>query len=261
MIPKKIHYCWLSNDKFPPLIERCISSWKEKLTDYEFILWDTNRFDLNTNVWVKQAFEAKKYAFAADYIRLYALYHYGGIYLDSDIEVIKKFDDLLHLPYFIGTEGESVVEAGVFGAEKGCAWISDCLPYYDGRHFIKEDGNLDTLPLPQIMMSQISKDMQINEANKNEILHLSGNEYLKNLYMFPKSFFCAKNHGTGEIEQTIDTYCIHHFAMSWVPKGRILLPRIKRFMMKVFGVRNINGFIGFLKLKEIRRRLFPKKYA
>ena len=89
MIPKIIHYCWLSRDEFPPLIKTCIDTWKEQLPDYEFILWDTNRFKLESNIWVQQAFDTKKYAFAADYIRLYAIYNFGGIYLDTDIEVLK----------------------------------------------------------------------------------------------------------------------------------------------------------------------------
>ena len=100
MISKVIHLCWLSGDPYPEKIKKCIDSWKRVLSDYEIILWDTKRFDLDSSIWVKQAFEAKKYAFAADYIRFYALYHYGGIYMDSDVEVLKSFDDLLHLPYF-----------------------------------------------------------------------------------------------------------------------------------------------------------------
>lgn len=86
MIPKKIHFCWLSGDEFPPLIQYCIDTWEKVLPDYEIILWDTKRFDINSIAWVKEAFEAKKYAFAADYIRLYAVYTEGGIYLDSDVE-------------------------------------------------------------------------------------------------------------------------------------------------------------------------------
>lgn len=101
MIPKKIHYCWLSNDPYPEKIEKCINSWKEKLPDYEIIKWDLNRFPLEKSLWVKQAYEARKYAFAADYIRLYALATEGGIYLDSDVEVLKSFDDLLDFPYFV----------------------------------------------------------------------------------------------------------------------------------------------------------------
>ena len=103
-MPKIIHYCWLSGEPYPELVQRCMQSWKEKLPDYEFMLWDMNRFDIHSVPWVEQACAAKKWAFAADYIRLYALYNYGGIYLDSDVEVLKSFDDLLELPYFFGRE-------------------------------------------------------------------------------------------------------------------------------------------------------------
>ena len=92
MIPKRIHLCWLSGDPYPAKIGKCLASWKKHLPDYEVVLWDTKRFDLESSPWVKQAFEAKKYAFAADYIRFYALYNYGGIYLDSDVEVLRSFD-------------------------------------------------------------------------------------------------------------------------------------------------------------------------
>ena len=97
MIPKIIHYCWLSDDKFPTQIQKCIDTWKVILPDYEFKLWDTTTLNLEDYIWIKQAFETKKYAFAADYIRLYAVYHYGGIYLDTDVEVLKSFNNLLHL--------------------------------------------------------------------------------------------------------------------------------------------------------------------
>ena len=95
MIPRKIHFCWLSNDDFPPLIQHCLNTWKDVLPEYEIILWDTKRFNVNSISWVKEAYDAKKYAFAADYIRLYAVYTEGGVYLDSDVEVIKSFNDLL----------------------------------------------------------------------------------------------------------------------------------------------------------------------
>ena len=148
MIPKIIHYCWLSNDPFPADIQACIDTWKVHLPDYEIWLWDTKRFDINYTIWTRQAFDAKKYAFAADYIRLYALYTYGGIYLDSDVIVYKSFDDLLHLPYFIGHDQIQGFEAAVMGAEKGCQWIKDILDTYIDKSFIREDGEYDTLPLP-----------------------------------------------------------------------------------------------------------------
>ena len=106
MIPKIIHFCWLSDDPYPQEIQRCLDSWKEILPDYEIWKWDRKRFDINSVPWTKEAFESKKYAFAADYIRLYALYNYGGIYLDSDVLMYKSFNPLLNLPYFIGSGAE-----------------------------------------------------------------------------------------------------------------------------------------------------------
>jgi len=254
MIPKIIHYCWLSGDEFPDLIKKCIQTWKDKLPDYEFMLWDTNRFPLEDNIWVKQAFESKKYAFAADYIRLHAVNTYGGIYLDTDIEVIKSFNPLLHLPYFIGSEGQSIIEAGVFGAEKNAPWIKNCLSYYDNKSFIMEDGTFDTLTLPRIMMKKIQEQHHIIEMENPVISELSFKNDSKSLYMFPKDFFCAKNHGTGIIEKTDRTFSIHHFAMSWLPKKTTFLPNIKRKLMGIFGVNTITKLINVLGLKKFKKK-------
>jgi len=250
MIPKKIHYCWLSGDEFPPLIQKCIATWKDKLPDYEFILWDSNKFNLDSNKYTKQAFEEKKYAFAADYIRLFALYHHGGIYLDTDIEVLKSFDGLLHLPYFIGTEGNEIIEAGVFGAEKGTDWVDDCLRFYDNKPFDKNKVNT----LPRVMMKQIQEKKSIKELNNDilpkDVSYTNDNQ----LYMFPKDYFCAKNHSTGIIEKTNNTFCIHHFAMSWIPKEIIFLSNFKKYLMRVFGVKFITSVISMLHLYKVKEK-------
>ena len=160
MIQKIIHLCWLSGDAFPADIVKCLETWKKYLKDYEIWLWGKKpqdclglnviekHFDLDSTIWTKQAFEAKKYAFAADYIRLYALYNFGGIYLDADVLVYKSFDELLSLPYFIGCDQIRAFEAAVIGAEKECSWIKDIFDTYQGKHFIKEDGSLDIMELP-----------------------------------------------------------------------------------------------------------------
>lgn len=166
MIPKVVHYCWLSNDPYPENIAACIESWKKYLPDYEFVKWDFNRINKNDYKWVSQAFDCKKYAFAADYIRAYAIYNYGGIYLDSDVEVIKSFDDLLVHPYFMGCEfNKKSPEAAVIGAEKGHPFFKKLLQYYEGREFVKKDGTLDRRTLPSIFREIIDTDFcecQIN---------------------------------------------------------------------------------------------------
>lgn len=257
MIPKIIHYCWLSGDEYPLKIKNCIDTWKNKLPDYEFILWDTNKFDLNSNIWVKQAFENKKYAFAADYIRLYAVYTYGGIYLDTDVEVLKSFNDLIGRPYFIGTEGFEEIEAAVFGAEKNCTWLKVCLDYYQEKTFVNEDNSFNMITLPKIMKSQISKKRNFKIIKPNDITAKKQKEKILTLFMFPKDYFCAKNHGTGVIESTDNTYCIHHFAMSWLPKNQTLLANTKRRLMALLGVNIINNIINLLGLRKLKR-LFSK---
>lgn len=210
MIPKIIHYCWLSGDPIPEKLQYCMSSWKKYLPDYEFILWDLKRFDINQSIWVKQAFETKKYAFAADYIRLYAVYNYGGFYMDMDVEVIRNMDCLLESPYLLGLETKEGVEAGVFGAEPYNPYIKRCLDYYEERNFIQEDGRYDVLPLPAIMYRILKSNYLVEERKSLEVKVLSNT-----MQVFPYDYLTAKSYQTGKILITNNTYTIHHFAGSW----------------------------------------------
>lgn len=235
MIPKIIHLCWLSGDPYPPKIAKCIASWKKHLPDYEVMLWDTNRFDLESSIWVKQAFEKKKYAFAADYIRFYALYYYGGIYLDSDVEVLKSFDDLLDLPYFIGAEKAQTPEAAIIGAEKECDWIKQCLDYYENRRFIKEDGSLDIRKLPEIMVEQISKFKLVRVLSLNDSLNIRKLDMQNEVLEFNDAFFSPKVFDSREVEITPYTYAIHHYQNSWFsPKAKVYY-RSRAFFVKFLG--------------------------
>lgn len=244
MIPKIIHYCWLSNNPFPKDIEAYICDWKEKLPDYEFWLWNFERFPKENSQWVSEAFDAKKYAYAADYIRLYAVYNFGGIYMDTDVEVVKSFNNLLHLPYMFGTEGEGWIEAGVFGAQKGLPWMKDCLNYFN-KPFVKADGSFDMVTLPQVLNKIISNSREIVVSSEPEIIKNIHEDDSK-FYLFPKEYFCAKDMGTGVVTKTAKTYSVHHFAMSWIPKNEKFLPDLKRKLIKIFGVKFISRFISIL---------------
>lgn len=237
MIPKTIHYCWLSNDPIPSDLQGYMKTWKEKLPEYEFILWNFDRFDINSSLWVKQAFEAKKYAFAADYIRLFAVYNYGGIYMDMDIEVLRSFNDLLNSPLMLAYENDTKtgIEAGVFGAEKGNALIGECLSYYSNRQFIKENGSYDTLPLPQIMIKYVSKHPEITPLTK---------EYLT-----------CKSTIDGVITTTKNSYCIHNFAGSWVDAYYKILNEKLRNIYRRFGKNIISKIIAYLYAGMYRLRV------
>lgn len=216
MIPKIIHYCWLSGDSYSQEILACLDTWKEQLPDYEIWLWDTQRFDINSTIWTKQAFETRKYAFAADYIRLYALYNHGGIYLDSDVVVYKSFDDLLGLPYFIGHDQIRGFEAAVIGAEKGCEWIKDILDTYENKSFMKEDGSLETLPLP-CRFHHVLVDLGYSFSCLHEKSPYLFEE--KHLNVFDSDFFNSRN--AIEVRQTPKSYCAHNYAGSWQDKGSV----------------------------------------
>ena len=236
MIPKIIHLCWLSGDPYPTKIAKCLESWKTFLPDYEVVLWDTKRFDLNSSLWVKQACEKKKYAFAADYIRFYALYHMGGVYLDSDVEVIKPFDDLLDLPYFIGAEKAGTPEAAIIGAEKGCDWIKQCLDYYDNRSFVKTDGTLDIRKLPEIMDEQIGKLKPLRVLSIEESKNIRAFDFSREVLVFNDAYFSPKVFDSREVELTSYTYAVHHYQNSWFsPKAKAYY-RSRAFFVKLFGI-------------------------
>lgn len=223
MIPKIIHYCWLSGDEFPNRIKTCMESWKKIMPDYEFVLWDLNRFDISHSDYVKKAVESGMYAFASDYIRLYALFHYGGIYLDCDVETIKRFDDLLALPYFICKENsQQDIEAAVIGAEKGCEWIGVCLKYYDEKHFEKRINNHSTMVMPYVMAQAL-----LPYYHFQDICSISDFGFAKNaIYRFPPDYFSPKNYVSKRITLTRNTFCIHHFAGTWQPWWKRFLLRL-----------------------------------
>lgn len=232
MIPKIIHYCWLSNDSIPDDLNRYVAHWKEILPDYEFIKWDFNRFDKKSSLWVSEAFDKKKYAFACDYIRLYAVYNFGGIYLDMDIEVVKSFDMLLNQSEMFAYEGKRNcgIEAGCFGSEKNDLFIGQCLKYYENRHFIMENGDLDTLPLPKIMQKIYSE-----------------NHY--KFKMYTSDYFTAKSFNTGIVHRTQNTYAIHHFAGSWKNDAEKKRIEKRHYLTKKYGWLGRN-YAEFIEAKE-----------
>lgn len=216
MIPKIIHYCWLSNDPFPESIQKCIDSWGKYLPDYEVMLWNYKRFPRGKSEWVDQAFDHHKYAFAADYIRLYALYQYGGIYLDSDVEVLRPFEELLELPYFIGQEKTPFgIEAATLGFPPRSQFIKDLLDRYENRHFVKADGSFDEEPLPRIVRRYIA-----SHYNYHVIKSVSDFVYANDtVNVFTPEYFSPKHFASKEMEITPQTFSIHHYAGSWVTQS------------------------------------------
>ena len=237
MIPKKIHYCWFGRGPMPELALKCIDSWHLYMPDYEYKLWNEDNFNINSNQYVKEAYEARKYAFVTDYVRLYALYTEGGIYMDTDVEVLKPYDDLLSLPAFTGYEGSKTYPpvTGTMASEAGGEWVAEQLAAYENAHFLNPDGSMD-LTTNTIRISQIMQEGGFVQNGKKQVY--------KDLHIFPVDFFCPRQ-TTGEILITNNTYCDHHFMGTWDEKkkksliygflGQKNLTRIIKLKRKIFG--------------------------
>lgn len=181
MIPKIIHVTWFGDDPFPPLVIRCMDSWKKCLTDYEIMIWTKDNYDLTVNTWVKEAYAAKKYAFVSDFARFELLYRFGGIYLDSDVEVLKSFDSLLHHKAFAGFMSiPDIVEAEVIGSEKNHPFFKKAIDYYSNRSFILDDGEYDTKKLPEILYSLLNSEEAICERHEQDIC---------GVHLYPPGYF------------------------------------------------------------------------
>jgi len=227
MIPKIIHFCWLSSDPYPSKIKKCLDSWPALLSGYEIWLWDFNRLGAAANDWVHEAFDNRKYAFAADFIRAYALYHYGGIYLDSDVELIRNFDSFLHLPYFFCQEsGGWDIEAACMGAEKGHPLFKQLLGHYEGRHFVRPDGTLDTRPIPEILQKIIDGQYNVKHIETIDEFDFSRDT----LSILPSDYFSPIDTCTMELNTTPRTIAIHHFAASWCSPHKRFKKRIQRIL-------------------------------
>ncbi len=216
-IPKLIHYFWFSNEEKPPLIQKCINSWRTYLPDYKIIEWNMKNSKINYNKFVSEALEAKKWAFACDVLRWQVLYEYGGIYFDSDVEVIKPFDDLMHYDAFTGFENKSTLQTAVSGAKQGNIWIKRWLDYYNNKPFVLDDGSYNMTPNP-IYITQVLIDYGIK-------LEFGTINNIDNLVILPKEYFSPKDAGTRRLKITNNTYTIHHYSASWVDNTtKLLLP-------------------------------------
>lgn len=232
MIPKKIHYCWLSGDPLPRNIRKCIDTWRCIMPDYELKLWDTKAFDITSVPFVEEACRKRKWAFAADYIRMYALYTEGGIYLDSDVKVTKRFDDLLGFSFMssleyhptqadkdgawdmIDADGHRIkdgfvsgimIQAAVMGAEAGCPFVKDVLDWYGQQSFINPDGSLSIKVVSPMIYARIAE--KYGFVYKDVDQDLSGN-----IKIYASSMFAGNKH-----EVTPRTRAIHLCAHSWTP--------------------------------------------
>lgn len=208
-IPKKIHYCWFGGNPLPELAQKCIESWKKYCPDYEIIQWDESNFDLNCCDYVKEAYAAKKWAFVSDVARLYALVNYGGVYMDTDVEVVKPLDVFLDCDAFSGFENETSIPTGIMACRAHHPLFEELLRDYDNAHFLREDGTPDTTT-NVIRITDIC--LKYGLVRNNTLQTVGG------FTLYPKDYFCPKDSKTAKVMLTENSYTIHHFDGSWLPE-------------------------------------------
>lgn len=213
MIPKVIHYCWFGKNPLPDLAIKCIASWKKYLPDYEIKEWNEDNFDVNIIPYTAEAYKAKKYAFVSDYARFWILYNYGGIYFDTDVEVIRPMDDIIQKGAFMGCETNAdkntplTVAPGLgLGTQSGSRIYKKIIDEYSNLKFIQENGTYN-----QKTVVQYVSDILYEEGLKN----VSGIQVVSGIIIYPSEYFCPIDIVTKSLHITNNTLTIHHYSGSW----------------------------------------------
>lgn len=227
MIPKIIHYCWFGRNPKPKDTINYINGWKKAFPDYEIKEWNEDNFDIENSIpYVKQAYEAKKYAFVSDYVRLYALYQYGGVYLDTDVEIIQRFDNYLEGKKLVtGFESERSLLTAFIAVEKNSAIIKEFLDSYQNREFVLQDGTFDMTPINDgfsVLMERKRIDL-----DRNEYQELDGG-----IAVYPIEIFCGFDVPNWHERKTKNTVMVHHMNASWAKQSHI---KLIKFLQKLLG--------------------------
>lgn len=244
MIPKVIHYCWFGRKPLPSLAIKCIESWKKYLPDYEIKEWNEDNFNVNIIPYTQEAYEASKYAFVSDYARFWILYRYGGLYFDTDVEVIKPMDDIIARGSFMGCEtmadrltAISVAPGLGLGATSELSLYKEILDVYSKLHFIEKDGSYNLKTVVSYTTEILFKH---GLRDSNDI------QKCADVWVYPIEYFCPVSVKDGKLRITDNTRSIHHYSQSW------------QSPVRKYG-RKIILLIGGERLKNILKVLFIKK--
>ena len=256
MIPKIIHYCWFGPKEPGELEKKCVESWKKVLPDYKIMFWNEETFDISSNLYAKQAYESGYYAFVSDYVRLVTLVKYGGIYFDTDVEVIKSFGKFLNDQAFTGFENKTMVAAGVMGCEKGNEFFSKVLEHYEKHPFIDKNGNMDVTTIVKIMTRILLKHGLVQSHSEQNVF---------GVHIYDRDIFYPKKMKDGTFRVTDESYSIHRYAGSWLTERerrrgenyfwrkvcRPNLKRARRLFIIVLGEKRTNNIEASIR-KKIR---------
>ena len=238
MIPKIIHYCWFGGNPLPEIAKKCINSWKTFLPDYEIKEWNEKNYDVHKIPYISQAYNSKKYAFVSDYARFDILYKYGGIYFDTDVEIIKDLNSIIKKGPFVAIEkgNKFYINAGLgIASNKNEKIYKEILESYQNDSFIKEDGSLNQ----KTVVTRVSDIFAKYGFVEKDII-----QSISNITIYPSEYFCPKDYFTGEIKITQNTFTIHHFDASWTTKAQKKYDQQRIFLISHFG--KVGKLISFI---------------
>jgi hypothetical protein len=239
-IPKIVHYCWFGGGEKPASVKYNIACWHRILPNYEFLEWNEHNSDLNESLFAQQALSAKKYAFVSDYIRAKALYELGGVYLDTDVEVLKPFDDILKNRSVWGFEVGNYVATSTILSEARHPYLDAYLSHYRSRLFLNGDGSYD-ITTNVIIVTRILERFGLQ---RNGMTQNIGDDAI----VLNRSFFSPRDYISGSTQSSPATYTIHHFNMSWLDPAVQRKILLKRALRRLFGSKVVS------RLTEIYRR-------
>lgn len=226
MIPKIIHYCWFGGGEKPKLAQKCIESWKRYCPDYEIREWNETTFDINRNGYTKWCYEQKKYAFLSDYVRLVVVGEHGGLYFDTDVELLKSPDELLVYEAFYGFENDDNVNTGEgFGSVAGHEIVMAMMAEYEAVEQ-NEDGSFPLVACPALNTAPLTERGLVRDGSRQTI---AGAE------IFPIDWFNPYDDPTGRLNKTENTVSVHWYSKSWMSKGTILRSKLTKPLHRIFG--------------------------
>ena len=248
MIPKIIHYCWFGHNELPPLAQKCIASWRMYFLGYEIKKWDEDNFNVNQIPYTQQAYRCKKFAFVSDYARIKGLYEKGGVYLDTDIEIVRRFDELLSdRDMVLGFESDRSLETAFMAAVPENELIDGFLKTYEKRKFINGDGSYDMSVINEHFSSFMSQNTDIDLDDERLREFEEGK-----IVVYPRDYFAAFDISNWHIKPTENTYTIHHMNASWSSKKK------KLYFSTIKALQRILGIKGYDKLKGAYDKLKKK---
>lgn len=230
-IPKILHYCWFGKGEKSKLIQFCISTWEKMLPEYQIIEWNENNFEIHlAPAYVKQAYECNKYAFVSDYVRVQVLCNYGGIYLDTDVEVVKSINDILDNETFVsGFVTETLLTAAFIASVPHHPFLAEFLRTYHTRNFQSEDGTMDITPIND-PLTMLAKKYGLQTNDTLQIIH-------SDMKIYPVEYFTGYDMDNSHIRKTENTYMIHHMMGTWLEKklSDTIKMALKKMLLKIMG--------------------------